>query len=99
VGGYTRNEGEIETKKFLLIYSWAPKNAKEVTERFRKYKAKGKYETLYPPSTMIGMNKGFQIIECDDSVEILKDVSHWTDLMTFKVIPIMDSSESVAVTI
>jgi hypothetical protein len=82
--------------KFLLIWSWAPKNAKKVTERFRAWKGKGKYTTLYPTSTMIGMNKGFQIIECDDSVELQKDASQWTDLMSFKIIPIMDSRESVA---
>jgi hypothetical protein len=45
---------------------------------------------------MIGMNKGFQIIEGDDSAEIHKDASQWTDIMTIKVIPIMDSREAVA---
>ena len=82
--------------KFLLVYSWAPKNAKEVTKRFREWKPKGKYEELYPPHTMIGRNKGFQIIECDDSVEIQKDTSQWTDIMTIKVISIMDSREAIA---
>jgi hypothetical protein len=82
--------------KFLIIFSYAPKNSKEVNKRFREWKSRGKYEILYPTSTMIGRHKGFQIIECDDSVELLKDTSQWTDLMTFKIIPIMDSSESVA---
>ena len=82
--------------KFLLIYSWAPKNAREVTKRFREWKPKGKYEMLYPPSTMIGRNKGFQISEGDDMAEMQKDVSRWTDIMTFKIIPIMDSSDAIA---
>ena len=83
--------------KFLAIWSWAPKNAREVTERFIKWKSKGKYEVLYPTSTMVGMNKAFMISETDDVAEIQKDVSKWTDLCTFKFIPIMESSEAVAV--
>ena len=83
--------------KFLVVWWWAPKDAKEVTERFMKWKPKGKYKNLYPVSTMIGMNKAFQILECDDIAEAQKDVSLWNDLCTFKIIPIMDSREAVAV--
>lgn len=82
--------------KFLVIYSWAPKNAREVTKRFKEWKRKGKYDVLYPFSTMIGRNKGFLVSEADDMAEVQKDVSHWTDVMTFKIIPIMDSSDSIA---
>ena len=82
--------------KFLLVYEWAPKHAKEVPKRFTEWKPKGKYKVLYPPSTMIGRNKGFQIIEGNDMAEIQKDVSHWTDIMTFKIIPIMDTKDSIA---
>lgn len=82
--------------KFLVIYSWAPKNAREVTKRFKEWKPKGKYDVLYPFSTMIGMNKGFHISEGADMAEMQKDVAYWTDVMTFKIIPIMDSSDSIA---
>ena len=46
---------------------------------------------------MVGMNKAFQIVESEDIAEAQKDVAHWTDLCTFKIIPIMDSREAVAV--
>ena len=82
--------------KFLVIYSWAPKHAKEVTKRFKEWKQKGKYKVLYPHSTMIGLNKGFHISEGADMAEMQKDVAYWTDIMTFKIIPIMDSSDAIA---
>jgi len=90
--------GEIETLKFLVIWWWAPKNAKAVTDRFIEWKGKGKYEILYPISTIIGMNKAFMVSEADDIAEVQKDVAQWTDLCTFKIMPIMDSREAVAVT-
>jgi len=87
----------VKSLKFLVVWWWAPKDAKEVTERFVQWKPKGKYKTLYPVSTMIGMNKSFQIVEADDMAEAQKDVAQWTDLCTFKIIPIMDTREAVAV--
>ena len=83
--------------KMLVVWWWAPKNSKEVTERFDKWKSKGKYTSLYPISTMIGMNKAFMVAEADDIAEVQKDVAQWTDICTFKLIPIMDSREAVAV--
>jgi len=99
VGSYrnTKKKRRVKSLKFLSVWWWAPKNAKEVTERFMKWKSRGKYKTLYPVSTMVGMNKAFQIVECDDIAEAQKDVAQWTDLCTFQIIPIMDSSEAVAV--
>jgi hypothetical protein len=83
--------------KILAIWWWAPKDAKEVTDRFTKWKGKGKYKVLYPISTMIGMNKAFMVADVDDIAEMQKDVAHWSDLCTFNLIPIMDSREAVAV--
>jgi len=99
VGSYrnTKKKRRVKSLKFLSVWWWAPKNAKEVTERFMKWKSRGKYKTLYPVSTMVGMNKAFQIVECDDIAEAQKDLAQWTDLCTFQIIPIMDSSEAVAV--
>jgi len=87
----------LKTLKMLVVWWWAPKNSKEVTERFIQWKSKGKYESLYPISTMIGMNKAFMVAEADDIAEVQKDVAQWTDICTFKLIPIMDSREAVAV--
>jgi len=84
--------------KMLVVWWWAPKNAKAVTERFTQWKGKGKYEVLYPISTMVGKNKAFMVAEADDIAEVQKDVAQWTDLSTFKLIPIMDSREAVALT-
>lgn len=81
--------------KILMIWWWDPKNSKEVTDRFIKWESKGKYQELYPTSTMIGMNKGFMIYEVDDLAEVQKDLANWSDICTFKLIPIMDSRDAV----
>jgi len=81
--------------KFLMVYWWSNENARAVTERFMEWKPKGKWKTLYPISTMIGRNRGFQVIEADDLAEVNKDLSAWSDLCTFDCIPIMDSVDAV----
>ena len=65
----TKKKRRVKSLKFLVVWWWAPKNAKEVTERFIKWKPKGKYKTLYPVSTMVGMNTAFEIVESDDIAE------------------------------
>jgi len=89
----------VKTLKMLVVWWWDPKNSKEVTERFTKWKPKGKYKTLYPISTMIGRNKAFMVSEADDIAEAQKDVAQWSDLCTFEFIPIMDSRDAVAVSL
>lgn len=81
--------------KFLMVWWWDPKNSKEVTDRFIKWESSGKYKELYPTSTMIGLNKGFMVLETDDLAGVQKDLAHWTDICTFKLIPIMDSRAAV----
>ncbi len=99
VGSFTntKKKKRVKSLKFLVVWWWAPKDSKEVTERFIQWKPRGKYKTLYPISTMVGMNKAFMIAETDDIAEAQKDIAQWTDLCTYKIIPIMDSREAVAV--
>ena len=82
--------------KFLTVWWWSNENAKAVTKRFSTWKQKGKWKTLYPMSTMVGRNKSFSVTEADDIMEVQKDLSDWTDLCTFEIIPIIDSREAVA---
>mgnify|MGYP001034151366 CR=1 FL=1 len=82
--------------KFLVIWWWTPEHAKEVTERFIKWKQQGNYKVLYPTSTMIGRNKAFAVGECDDIMELYKDIRQWTDIATFDIIPIETSRDLVA---
>jgi len=82
--------------KFLVIWWWTPEHDKEVTERYVKWKGQGKYKLLYPTSTMIGRNKAFCVVECEDMMELAKDLLVWTDVVTWDVIPIESSRELVA---
>ena len=76
--------------KFLMVWWWTPEHAKEVTERYTKWTQQGNYKVLYPASMMLGRNKGFAVVECDDVMELYKDVRTWTDLVTYEFIPILD---------
>ena len=82
--------------KFLMVWWWKDKNAKEVTKRYSTWKQVGKFKSLYPVSTMVGRNKAFTVIEADDIAEIRKTTAQWNDICTFDIIPIMDSREAVS---
>lgn len=85
--------------KFLVVWWWANENAKEVTTRYSKWKQKGNWKTLYPISSMVGRNKAFMVTEGDDILEIQKDLSPWTDICTYDIIPIMNSVDVVRVSL
>jgi len=82
----------------LITWHWAPDKSKEIQERFREWKPSGKYEMVYPISTIIGSNKGFGVADVEDVTELYKDLAQWTDLMSYKCSPCMDSREAVAIT-
>jgi hypothetical protein len=82
--------------KFLVTLSWDTSDAKEVTDRFKKWKQVGKYKILYPISTIIGRNEAFTIVECDDVLEAQNDIQHWTDICVYDIAPIEDSRQVVA---
>lgn len=82
--------------KFLVTWSFAPKNAKEVTERFKKWKPTDNLKFLFPFHTIIGANKGFAIVDAENTEVMQRNVLPWSDLMTFKIYPIMDSREAIA---
>ncbi len=81
--------------KMLITWHWSPDKSKEVSERFSKWEPSGKYKTLYPISTIIGSNKGFGVVDVEDIAELHKDLAQWTDLITYKCSPCMDSREIV----
>ena len=82
--------------KFLMMLSWSTKDAKEVTERFTKWKPVGDMKFLFPIHTIIGANKVFTIIESDSAELMYKNTATWADLGVFEIYPIMDSREAVA---
>ena len=82
--------------KFLLMWSWAPKNAKEVTERFKKWTPVGDIKFLFPLHTIIGANREFTIVDAENAELMQRNVNPWTDLCTFEFYPIIDSRQAVA---
>lgn len=82
--------------KFLLMWSWAPKNAIEATERFKKWQPVGDVKFLFPIHTIVGANKAFTIIDVANTEVMQKNVGSWADICTFEFYPIIDSREAVA---
>ena len=85
-----------ENMKFLLMWSWTCRDAKEVTERFKIWKPVGDVKFLFPIHTMIGANKAFTIVDGDSAEVMQRNVAWWTDVCTFEFYPIIDSREAVA---
>ena len=42
----------------------------------------------------VGMNRCFQVMECDDPVLFQDWISSWDDLMEFEVIPVVPSAQT-----
>lgn len=82
--------------KFLIVWSWKGKNAQEVSERFKKWKPVGEIKFLFPIHTIIGANKAFTITEGADIETMAKNIQPWTDICTYKISPIIDSIELMA---
>jgi hypothetical protein len=76
--------------KLLVVGSWSTEHSKEVNERWKQRKQKGKWRDLYPFASMIGRNKSFHVVELDDIAELYKDLRDWVDLETFEIIPLED---------
>jgi len=82
--------------RFLLIWSWDPANAREVSRRFiEEFKPPEGIKFLYPISTMLGANKGFTIFEAEREEAINRAVRGWLDLCTFDIYPIMKSEDAI----
>jgi len=82
--------------KYLVSWTWKPKDGAAVTERFSQWKPVEGTKFLFPIHTVIGANKAFTITEVDDIEVLAKNIQPWTDLCTFKVSPIMDTRELMA---
>ena len=82
--------------KCLMTWSWNGVNDAEVTQRFRNWKPIGDVKFYYPIHTVIGAKKAFTVLEVDDINTLAKNVTGWLDICDFKVQPIMDSRELIA---
>jgi len=87
----------VRPMKFLITWTWKGKDAKEVTERFRKWKPVGDVKFLFPIHTVIGARKAFTISEGSDIETMAKNVTPWTDICTYEINPIIDSRELMTI--
>lgn len=79
--------------KCLMTWWWQGKDAKEVSERFSKWKPKGDVKFYFPIHTILGANKAFSVIEVDDIETMARNLRDWADICTYDIRPIMDSRE------
>ena len=43
----------------------------------------------------VGFNRCFQLMECNDAVELQEWIKNWRDLVDFDVVPVVTSAEMV----
>jgi len=79
-----------------MTWWWKGKDAKEVTERFKKWKPIGDVKFYFPIHTILGANKAFTVLEVDDAEKMAINLRAWSDICTYEILPIMDSRELVA---
>jgi hypothetical protein len=84
--------------KYLCHYSWEP-NAQKQAEAIRRFKEVG---TLTPKGTkLIGrwtnadFMGGVVVFESDDPVSVTAFSLMWSDLMTLKIVPVLEDQELV----
>ena len=82
--------------KCLMTWWWQGKDAKEVTERFKKWTPIGDVKFHFPIHTILGANKAFTVVEVDDVETMARNLRGWGDICTYDIRPIMDSRELVA---
>ena len=81
--------------KFLIIFSFPSENVDKVRERFKTWTPPEGMKYIFPPHSIIGTNKSMNIVEAENEEALGKAAINWTDLGSFKIYPIMASSESV----
>jgi hypothetical protein len=70
----------------------------KVTDRFIEWKPVGDPKIISSIHTAIGQNWAFCIVDQSNVMNMVKNVSPWTDIFTFAIISIMDSRELIAAT-
>jgi hypothetical protein len=81
--------------KFLVTWKWKGKDGAEINKRFAKWKPVEGTKFLFPMHTVLGANKAFTITEGTDIETMVKNITPWTDICTFKISPIVESRELV----
>ncbi len=79
-----------------------------VIEKFKNGDAKSVYQRLQEKGRMMpdgliykeswidaGLNRCFQLMECDDVSLLQKWIFGWQDLMEFEIVPVVESKKTV----
>jgi len=79
-----------------------------VIEKFKNGDAKSVYQRLQEKGRMMpegliykeswidaGLNRCFQLMECDDAGLLQKWIFGWQDLMEFEIVPVVESKKTV----
>jgi len=83
--------------RFLIIVSWKPKKAKEITERFKKWTVPEGIKMVLPPHAIMGKNQSVGIVDVDDPVVLAKVDRFWRDISIFEFYPIMETREIIKI--
>jgi len=80
-----------------------------VVEKFRDQNAKAVYQRLSEKGRMMpegltyidswvsaDLDQCFQLMEADDLTQLQQWISHWTDLVSFQIVPVVHGKDTAA---
>ena len=82
---------------FMVVERFKNRDAKAVYRRFREH-GRGAPEGLVYVDSWIeaSFDRCFQLMECDDARLLQQWVAFWSDLIEFKIVPVVPSAETRA---
>lgn len=86
--------------KYIAFWEFCPEDLDKVIEKYNallegREKAPEKYaETLFPPHSMGGENKGFTIVEATPE-QMTNTILHYMPVMKLKYVPILESRKII----
>jgi hypothetical protein len=79
---------------FMVVEHFKGRNAEPVYKRFAEQGRMMPDGLKYVNSWIeVGMDRCFQVMECDDVALLQEWISKWNDLVDFEVVPVVTSAE------
>ena len=81
---------------FMVIEHFKDRNPVPIYKRFAEQGRMAPDGLRYVGSWIeVGFNRCFQLMECNDAVELQEWMKNWNDIVDFDVVPVVTSAEMV----
>ena len=83
---------------FMVVEHFKDRNPAPVYKRFAEKGRMMPDGLKYVNSWIeVGMDRCFQVMECDDAALLQEWISNWRDLVDFEIVPVVGSAEMVTI--